>query len=156
MNKKQKHQRGSVLVFSLLVLTLLLSIAISGAAVVIADKNAARSTDKSVLSFQIADGAVENILKRVYRDNPSTGPLTDATLDNLAGNLYGSTTGCTGGVIRGVLPSSSGTYSAGFFESDGITSIGCSDGSWRTKLAYLKVTGTYAGTTRALSVGVKP
>lgn len=157
--KKQKKLRGSVLVFSLLVLTMLLSAALSGAAIVVLGKNSARSTEKSASSFQIADGAAENILKRVYKE-------TDNNLNQLADNLYGSGVGssnptCSGGVISGRLPSSAGTYAVALLDGAGVP-LGCSGAGfssyseWRPKLSRLVSTGTYAGATRSIDVAVTP
>ncbi|MFZ3031729.1 MAG: fibrobacter succinogenes major paralogous domain-containing protein [Candidatus Moraniibacteriota bacterium] len=159
MVKKQKKLRGSVLVFSLLGLGMLLSAALSGAAIVVLGKNSARSTEKSALSFQIADGAAENILKRVYKE-------TDNNLNRLADNLYGSGIGssnptCSSGVISGRLPSSAGTYAVTLLDGTG-TPLGCngagfsSYSEWRPKLSRLVATGTYAGATRSIDVAVTP
>lgn len=144
--------KGSVLVFSLLVLSMLLSIAVSGSAIVVATKQSARSTEKSGLSFQIADGAAENVLKRIYKN-----PGDDQDLDEMARNLYksGDDPTCRDGVISGTLPSSSGTYQVAFLKNDG-SRINCSDSLWRAQLVHLKSSGTYAGTTRTLDVGVTP
>jgi hypothetical protein len=157
MNYTQKNQRGSVLVFSLLVLSMLLAIAVSSTILVFVTKNSARSTERSILAFQIADGAAENILKRVYKN-------TDVSLDILADNLFhsGPNPTCASGIISGTLPSSSGTYSVIFYEDAGTTKLHCSGGGygtyaeWRKKLVHLVATGTYGGTTRAIDVGVAP
>ena len=147
--------KGSALVFSLLVLSMLLAITVTSTVLVFVTKNSARSTEKSILAFQIADGAAENILKRVYKD-------LDQDVDTLAGNLYGVAT-CDAGtyVLSGVLPSGSGTYSAILYDN-GNVKLHCSGAGfgsyaeWRKKLVHIVTTGTYAGTTRAIDVGVKP
>lgn len=148
VKEETRKQKGSVLVFAMLVLSMLLSIAVSSMTVVIATKNSSRSTEKSALAFQIADGAAENVLKRVYQNS-------DATLNALEGSLYGTTTGCSGGVISGTLFSNSGTYTVKFLDNDG-SAIACGDNGWRVKLVRITATGTYVGTTRAIDVGVKP
>lgn len=157
--KKQKKLRGSVLVFSLLVLAILLSAALSSATAVILGKSSSRATEKSALSFQTADGAAENVLKRVYKE-------TDTTLNQLADNLYGSGIGsshptCSSGVISGKLPSSAGTYAVTMLDGAGVA-LGCSGAGfssyseWRPKLARIVATGTYAGATRSIDVAVTP
>jgi Tfp pilus assembly protein PilX len=146
--KRTRNKKGSVLVFAMLVLSMLLSIAVSGMMVVVATKNSSRATERSALAFQVADGAVENVLKRVYKD-------TDLTLTDLESRLHGSSTPCAGGAISGSLPSSDGTYTVKFLDNDN-NSIGCNDGGWRAKLVQLEAVGTYAGTTRAVKVGVTP
>lgn len=160
MIRQQKSLKGSILVFTLLVLAILLSAALSSAGIVITGKNSSRATEKSALAFQIADGAAENVLKRVYKD-------TDSTLSQLASNLYrdGNGTGApgcqTGGVITGTLPGASGTYSVAFFDNNGAP-LACSGtgysthNEWRTKLVRIVASGSYAGATRAIDVTVKP
>ncbi len=151
---QQKKLQGSVLVFTLLVLSILLSVALSATGIVILGKNSSRSTEKSALAFQVADGAAENILKRVYKDE-------DDTLESLAISLYGTAI-CADGRISGTLPSTgSGSYSVMFLDIDG-NPLAC-DGpgnaayaEWRPKLARIVASGTYGGTTRAIDVSVKP
>jgi len=153
MTHHTKNLRGSVLVFSRLVLFLLLSAALSTAAVVVSEKKSSRVSEKSVVAFQIADGAVENVLKRVYQH-------TDSTLNDLAGNLFGQSAGaaspeCLNGVITGTLPSSNGTYAVTFFDNSGDV-LGCGDAAWRTQLVRVKSAGIYAGTIRAIDVSIRP
>lgn len=151
--------RGSVLVFTLLVLTLLLSAALSAAGVVVLGKNSSRATEKSALAFQIADGAAENVLKRIYKDN-------DATLTTLARNLYAdggqSTPACDSGTVTGSLPqSSSGTYAVTFLDNTG-TPLQCSGtgydtyNEWRTKLSKIVSSGAYGSATRAIDIAIEP
>ncbi len=156
MKEKQNYLqlKGSALVFSLLVLSMLLAIAVSGATITIASKKSARGTEKSILAFQIADGAAENVLRGVYK-------RTDATLNTLATNLYGSGNSCSSGVISGTLPSGSGTYTVTFLDNSDVK-LQCSGtgynsyAEWRSKLVHLLVVGTFGGTTRAIDVGIKP
>ena len=160
MHIHKKKLRGSVLVFTLLVLALLLSASISAALVIITAKNSSRATQKSIISFQIADGAAENILKRVYQDS-------DSSLNVLSRNLFGTNyfgfgfPTCVDGVIVGRLPSSVGTYEVTLYDNDGnklrCDGVGYSSyAEWRPKLVRLMSVGNYAGTTRAIDVGVRP
>lgn len=150
------HVSGSAIVFSLLILSMLLSIAVSGATLTIAAKKSARGTEKSILAFQIADGATENVLLRIYDDVPPN----DATLTDLANGLYG-TANCASGVISGTLPSGTGAYTVTFLDNND-NKLQCSGAGyatyaeWRSKLVHLLVVGTFSGTTRAIDVGIKP
>lgn len=141
--------------FSLLILSMLLAIAVSGATLTIAAKKSARGTEKSILAFQIADGATENVLLRIYDD-----VTPDDTLTTLASSLYG-TANCASGVISGILPSGTGTYTVTFLDNSD-NKLQCSGSGyatyaeWRSKLVHLLVVGTFSGTTRAIDVGVKP
>lgn len=160
MIRKGKKLKGSVLVFSLIVLLILLSLTITAATLVIFSKGSSRSTEKSIIAFQVADGAAENLLRFLYDDGPFY-----QTPDDLADDLYGTGvngTGkptCSNGVISGKLPNSSGTYSVTLLENDNITKLNCGGYGnyceWRVKLASIVATGTYAGATRAINVAVQ-
>ncbi|MBP9727792.1 MAG: hypothetical protein KBD27_00280 [Candidatus Moranbacteria bacterium] len=151
MPKQKRQPRGSVLVFALLVLNMLLSLAISGAMTNIAAKSTARATEKSMFAFQVADGAAEAVLLRIYL-SPS-----DANLHAMRAQLqdYVDPTGCDNGVISGVTESGYGTFSVAFLDNDG-DPIDCSDVNWRSKLVYIVSTGSFAGTTRAIQLGITP
>lgn len=159
MLHKRKQLKGSVLIFSLIVLLILLSLTITAAMLVIFSKGSSRSTEKSILAFQIADGAAENMLRRLYDYTD-----LDTTPSVLAGNLYGTGvngTGkptCSGGVISGKLPNSSGTYAVTLLENDK-TKLNCTGYAtyceWRVRLASIVATGTYSGATRAIDVAIQ-
>ncbi len=159
MIRKRKQLKGSVLIFSLIVLLILLSLTITAAMLVIFSKGSSRSTEKSILAFQVADGAAENMLKRLYDYTD-----LDTTPSELAGNLYGTGVNGTGkpsclnGVISGKLPGSSGTYAVTLLENDN-TKLNCTGYAtycdWRVKLAHIVATGTYAGATRAVDVAIQ-
>jgi Tfp pilus assembly protein PilX len=148
METKRQHLKGSALVFSMLVLTMLLAIAVSGATITIATKKSSRGSEKSILALQTADGALEAMFLRVYK-------YADTNLDDVANNAYGTGVTCAGGTISGQLPSGSGSYAVTFFDSAD-QKIACSDAAWRSKLIYMVAVGTFAGTTRAISVGITP
>lgn len=159
MYLRKNKLRGSVLVFTLIVLAVLLSATLSAALVVVIDKNSSQTTEKSIVPFQLAEGAAENILKRIYKNR-------DATLDQLASNLHGtgSASGkpsCSNGTISGALPSSAGTYEVTLYDNDG-NELECNGpgystcAEWRTKAVSLVSTATYARTTRSVSVGIEP
>jgi Tfp pilus assembly protein PilX len=160
MIRKRKQLKGSVLVFSLIVLLILLSLTITAATLVIFSKGSSRSTEKSIIAFQVADGAAENLLRFLY-DYTEFYETPDALADDLYGtgtNGTGKPT-CSNGVISGKLPNSSGTYAVTLLENDSDTKLDC-DGyatycEWRVRLAHMVATGTYAGATRAIDVAVE-
>ncbi|MBP7060384.1 MAG: fibrobacter succinogenes major paralogous domain-containing protein [Candidatus Moranbacteria bacterium] len=153
---KGKNNRGSVLVFALLVLSIFLSVALSMTGIVILGKNSSRASEKSILAFQIADGAAENVLKRIYKDS-------DATLNDLAWNLYANVGGdqtlptcVTGGVIHGQLPSaSSGAYQVTFYDESN-NPLSCSSPTWHDDVRRIVASGTFGEATRAIDVGIRP
>ncbi len=151
--RSRRGRRGSVLVFSLLVMAMLLSAALTGAAAIIATRNSARASEKSVLVYPIADAAIESILYRIYKHAD-----VDATLNDFAGHLSGfDQCGVIDSGVIGKTPPSgiSGTYTAIFLDNNGSV-ITCNDTAWRSKVVKIRVSGIYAGLTRVIEVGIAP
>ncbi len=146
MFKIFKPKKGSVLVFSLIVLSILLSAAVAVATVSVANKKSTLSTDKSNQSFQVANSGVELVLRQIYKTVP-----THATLNALATALGGGAA-CAGGSITktGVA---GGDVRVSFFDKDD-NLIGCADTNWRGKVVGVKSEGTAFGTTRLVETAV--
>lgn len=139
-----KPNKGSVLVFSLIVLSIVLSAALSVAVVNVSNRKSAGSTGQSVQSFQVADSGVEKTLKEIYK-----GSYTD--LNAMAGALSSS---CTPGSGKfAPFNVSGGTASVTFFNTNN-QPIECTSPTWRDDVAKIKVEGTSAGTTRVIETAV--
>lgn len=138
-----KPNKGSVLVFSLIVLSIVLSVALSVAVVNVSNRKSAGSTGQSVQSFQVADSGVEKALKEIYK-----GSYTD--LSTMRASITGSTA-CSNGSFS--FPVSGGTSTVTFFDTDNAV-IGCTESDWRNLVAKIKVEGTSAGTTRVIETAV--
>lgn len=163
MSMRSKKLQGSVLVFSLLVLALLLSAALSAAAVVVSGQRSSLATKKSMPAFQIAEGAAENVLRRIYNFDNVRNSLEDDTIDDLVKELFGQgpdgsgKPSCSERTISGRLPSSEGTYTVTFFNGDTPpVAISCSSTAWRTDVVYIKAVGVYNGTVRAIAAAIRP
>lgn len=146
MFKIFKPKKGSVLVFSLIVLSILLSAAVAVATVSVSNRKSTLSTDKSNQSFQVANSGVELVLRQIYKTVP-----THATLNALATALGGGAA-CAGGSITktGVA---GGDIRVSFFDKDD-NLIGCADMAWRSKVVGVKSEGTAFGTTRLVETAV--
>ncbi len=146
MFKTLKPKQGSVLVFSLIVLSILLSAAVAVATVSVANRRSTFSTAKSSQSFQVADSGAELILQQIYKTVP-----THADINALAAALGGEAT-CSGGVItkNNVV---GGNIRVSFFDQNDAL-IGCADTAWRSKVVAIKSEGTTAGTTRLVETAV--
>lgn len=140
-----KTNNGSVLVFSLLVLSIVLFSALSITAVTVSNRKSASSTSQSVQSFQVADSGAEKVLKEIYRGSY-------ATLDALQAAIP-SSTACSGG--RFSFPVSGGTSTVVFLDLNDIA-IGCGVATWRTDVTKIKVEGVSAGTTRVIETAIAP
>lgn len=153
MKKSKQYVKGSALVFSMLVLTMLLAIAVSGAVITIATKQSARGTEKSILALQTADGAIEEMLYQIYKE-------TRTDLNDIKNNIFGSASAsCNNGVISGSLFHGSGSYRVAFYDDPGSAvadRIACDDVGWRAKVIHIVAVGIFAGTTRAMDSGVTP
>ncbi len=74
MQYSSRKQKGSVLVFSLLVLTILLASALAVMSVAVVEQQSSFATQRSVIAFQAADSGAERVLERIYQYNsPAVG-----------------------------------------------------------------------------------
>lgn len=142
---KTSSIKGSVLIFSLIILAFMLISALSVATVSVTEKRASFSTEKSSRSFQVADSGVEFILQKIYKGNYNT-------LDDLATAL-GTTCDAQGEIGA---PLNSGSYNISFYDNAGVKFTGsdCNDLTWRDRVVRIKSEGTSGNTTRAVEVGV--
>lgn len=143
--KSLRSKKGSVLVFSLIILSFMLISALSIAAVSVTERRSASTTEKSARSFQVADSGVEKLLQKIYKGNSST----PSALAIAAGGS------CASGVITGTT--ASGTYKVSLYADVGgvDVQIACDDVAWRDKAVKLRSEGISGNTTRAVEVAVK-
>ena len=137
-------QKGSVLVFSLIILSIILSAAITVATVSITNQRSASSTGKSVQSFQVADSGIELALQKIYKGN-------HATLSAMATAMGGGAS-CAGGTIskNNVV---GGNIKVSFYDNDG-NLVTCAATDWRDKVVRIKSEGSAFGTTRVVETAV--
>ena len=138
-----KPNKGSVLVFSLIILSIILSAAITVATVSVTNQRSATATGKSVQSFQVADSGIELALQKIYK-----GTYTSS--DSLATAMTGMA--CSGTTLT-KSDVAGGTVSLTLFDTDG-NPINCSDTSWRDKVVKVKSEGSAFGTTRVVETAV--
>lgn len=137
--------KGSVLVFSLVILAFSLISALSIAAISSTDRTASFATEKSSRSFQVADSGMEVILYKIYKENDVASPV-HPTLENLD-------ISCDQGEITGVTDTG-GTYTISFYDKQKNKFTNCTAGNWRTEIIRIKSEGTSGNTTRAVEVGL--
>lgn len=136
--------KGSVLVFSLLILSIMLVTSLTILSSAVLDRKASLSTVSSARSFQVADSGVEEILYQIYKAD-------HATLSALAGAITGAT--CSGSSIT--FPSAGGTSVVSLYQDETtLYAGGCSGTDWRDKVVKIKSEGTAGSTTRAVEVAV--
>lgn len=163
----QKKQRGSIIAFTLIVLSFILTSGLAVITVASLERKSGLVTQKSVTAFQAADGGAERILKRIYIDNspstmtiPKNGSMPDATLDDVAQNLTGVQAGATCNAATDAIVATSNSTPAYTFQAtllDGSDAvIDCADATWRDKVVRMRVDGFYRQTTRVIELGIKP
>ena len=134
--------KGSVLVFSLLVLSILLVTSLTILSSALLDRKASLSTSGSTRSFQVADSGVEVVLHQVYKVNP-------ASLNTLATNL-GAT--CDAGTIK--FDVAGGEATILFYQDETTLFTDCASGNWRDQVVKIKSEGTAGSNARAVEVAV--
>jgi Tfp pilus assembly protein PilX len=145
----KSRQKGSVLIFSLIILSLMLVTSLTLLSSVVLDQKAALSTGNSTRSFQVADSGIEQVLYQIYKVKD-----VDATKLQALSNMASATgAACDNGIIT----SSEGWLVAFYEGNNGETRMdSCSATDWRSRVTRIKSQGSLNGTTRAVEVSVKP
>jgi hypothetical protein len=147
MNMLQSNQRrkGSVLVFSLIVLSFLLVASLSIATLTLSETKSSIALNRSTVAFQIADSGAEILLEQIYGNTCNT-----QRLDCLGTcNIQNSQAGITGSI-------NNGSYRVIFYDTTGNTLSSCSDTTWRDAVQSIQSEGNYGDTTRAVKVDIDP
>lgn len=149
VNFQKLFPKGSVLVFSLLILSIMLVTSLTILSSAVLDRKASLSTGSSTRSFQVADSGVEEVLYQVYKGS-------HATLEDVRSAIDNTNATCAGGVIE--FPVAGGTAKVTFYQDETTVYAGpCSGGTatdWRDKVVKIKSEGTAGSTTRAVEVAV--
>lgn len=144
MNKIKKirtsQSRGSVLVFTLIILFIILAAAISVAAVTIIERKTSMSTADSDYTFFLADGGAERVLNAI-KASPS------GEIDSL-----GFCDNSSGIVTLGGLPSGDTIKVTLYDNEEGGYVLGCTD--TLSEIRRIRSVGSYKQTTRAVEVPV--
>lgn len=159
-------QRGSIIAFSLIVLSFMLTAGLAVITVAALERKGGLVSQKSTVAFQAADSGAERVLERIYGHNsPSTsniplnGAMPDNTLTQLASNLIKVGSASCDGATDKVLATNDATpvynLEISFFDTAGVL-IDCADARWRDAVVRIRVEGFYASTARVVETGVKP
>jgi Tfp pilus assembly protein PilX len=140
-----KKQKGSVLVFTLIILSFLLVASLSLATVSTSETRGVNAISRSIVAFQIADSGLETVLQEVYKGNCNNGRL-----DCLGGcSVVGGEAGINGHINAGI-------FRVVFYQTGGNALTSCADTSWRTIAESAQSEGVYNGTTRAVKIDLDP
>ncbi|MDD5463812.1 MAG: hypothetical protein PHP62_01585 [Candidatus Moranbacteria bacterium] len=139
MNKEKKQ--GSILAYSLVVISVMIAIAGTLSVVAIVEKKGASGTEFSMQSLQTADSGVQLALKKM---DGSVGTITQVFAS------FG--TGCSDDkVINTNAGPDDSSYELTFFNDAG-AQLAC--GANKSEIANIKSVGTYKNTVRAVNVAV--
>ncbi len=147
----KKNKKGSILAFSLIILSMMLTIAIGIASIEVIQKKNASATQFSVQAYQVADGGTQWAIKII---NNATYADYDVTVTTTFQNLATPFTCASGGVVDVPFPEITGeaaNFDLSFYKADG-SLIGC--GEKATLINEIKSTGKYHNTVRAVNVVV--
>lgn len=141
---KEVNLKGSALVFVLIIMFIVLTAALGVASVSVIDQKSSSATGKSTQAFQVADSAVELILKKAVTDPVGT---TFASL--------GACNSATGAVdVSSLLSLPANSVSALFSDSNGVV-LSCAAAEYNlSQVAEVKAVAQYGSTTRAISAAV--
>jgi hypothetical protein len=134
---KFKLSSGSVLVFTLIIMFVMLVIGLGIMATTVTERKSSLSTEKTTASFQIADTGAEKILQIIKN---SSGPISGMS----------SIKGCPGGSPYMNENIFSGSYTVTFLSQGSIPITSCTNDV--SNITEIKSVGTYANTTRAVQV----
>ncbi|EKE15905.1 MAG: hypothetical protein ACD_11C00077G0002 [uncultured bacterium] len=141
-------KKGSVLAYSLIILSLMLMIAVGISSVAIVEKKAASTTTASVQALQTADSGAEIALKAIGTD-------PGVTLSALAAALGATSCDDTDGIAKIVVSNFAGTdskFELSFSDIDGDPLNDCAGSV--DDIVSIKSVGEYKDTFRAVSVDV--
>lgn len=165
-NMNLRIERGSIIAFSIILLSILLTAGLSVASVASLERRSGLATEKSIVAFQAADSGTERVLERIYIDNspsfvttPLNGTMTDATLLQVAQHLQGTNSATCNTSTNQITATNtqSPTYSfeVAFFDGNDVQ-IACNDNAWRDKVVRIRTEGFFRDTARVLELGIKP
>jgi hypothetical protein len=142
---KNKFSKGSVLVFSMIMLSMILMSALAiGAATVIERKNSITSS-KSTQGFQVADSGIEIVAKKI-RETAATKTLNDVS-------LWPS---CSSGSITDTTSlGADKPITISFFTDANATTLASCTVNTAGDIKSLKAVGTYSTTTRAVDTPIR-
>jgi hypothetical protein len=139
---KKENSNGSALVFALMVMFIILTAALGAASVSMVEQRNSSATGKSTQAFQVADSAVEIVLKKAALDPAGT------KLSTLVSDFGGGT--CNGGVISGDINGRQVDLSFEYASNQPIFSCDIT----LAEVAKVKAVGRFSDTTRAISAAV--
>ena len=142
MQSMFKKQKGSILVFSLILFSMMLLIAVSFSAISIRERKTAATTDNSIQAFQFADTGSEKFMTEL-KSLSTVGEISTTVTSGF---------NCTGGELTDPLNPS---YKISMYDSlNAQVSCDPSSTALLSTIKRIKVVGTHKDTARAVDLSV--
>ncbi len=163
MTVNRKKLKGSVLGFSLMLLSVLLLSGITVVSVSVLERKASFATQKSVIAFQAADSGAERVLNIIYmRNSPAVAvlPLGSLTIDAsisilpLSGAVLIACDFATNTLTATNNAAPVYTFNVVFYKNDG-SRVGCAETGWRDSVVRIRVEGFFQRTSRVVEIGIR-
>lgn len=144
-NLNHAKPRGSALVFTLMILSILLVAGLGLASVVLIERKTSTITARSVMAFQAADSGVEMFALKIKGQTATS----IATISSLLPS-------CNSETYHGEVSSGQSSYDVTFFNStdncETVTQLNCD--APINSVSCIKSIGSYRGATRAVQMGI--
>ena len=136
--------KGSILVYSLIVLAAMLAVVTALSFTTIISKKSASTTEFSVQSLQTADSGLQLTAKKISNNSTNLVSVSFSGCDDSGGTA----------MIPNQSDAGAGTYDLFFYKADRVTPVMCAD--LVSSIGMVKSVGTYKNTVRAVSAMVTP
>ncbi|KKR20859.1 MAG: hypothetical protein UT50_C0015G0012 [Candidatus Moranbacteria bacterium GW2011_GWA2_39_41] len=141
---KTTKYKASVLVFSLIVLSLILTSALSIGMATVSERKSSLSSNKSTQAFQVVNSVADLVAVQIKKAT-SSSTLSAITIVTGADQ-------CAGGKISG---NNNGAYELYFYNNSAPVGLINDCDALVSSVSKIKVVGTYSGTTRAINAPVR-
>ena len=142
-----KKQKGSALVYALIMLSIMIVIAVGSFSASVIDQKTSNDTTKSVSAFQAADTGVEKVLNAI-NDKIDSGGGSLVKLSEVTGL-------CNSGYVHTETDAATGAkLTVSFYKVDDSPITDCSLATLE-EIDYIKSVGEFGGTVRAVAVSVE-
>lgn len=140
-----KNKKGSILAYSLIILTMMTAIVSALSINTIIAKKSASGTENSIQTFQVADSGVQLALKKINKE------LERAVPRNIRDIFTCDANGVVVDNADAGAPGSGASYDVSFFDRYG-NPLPCSNAV--SEISNIKAIGRYRDTVRAVDVGI--
>jgi hypothetical protein len=137
-----QKQKGSILAYSLIILTMMIAVVATMSVTTILEKKSAGDTNFSVQAYQTADSGVQMAIKKINSD-------LNGTIEDVF-----SPAECDSGKLQNLNDVSAGTYDLSFYSDEAGTDQITDCDTLANKVLSIKSIGKFHDTVRAVNVAM--